>query len=197
MSSFIARLISWILNPVVLLIFVPYFLVLRETANSNAALGWTIYTIVVLTVFTSLILIARQKNLITDLDVSHRNQRPLLFLIAMAFALAYTIGVALVHGPFILIVVGLGSVVSIGCAAIINMKIKASIHTAVISAIVFALVLAYGGEWSILLLVIPLMSWARVKIKRHTIAETIVGAVLGSLLSLSIYSLLRLFGHHA
>lgn len=197
MSFVIARLLSWILNPIILIVFVPFFLIMKATGDSSVAVIWTGYTLLILGFFTLVLFIGKQKHLFTDLDVSHRTQRPLLFNISALFCLAYILGIFLFHGPFILLAVGLGIVFGIIVVSFVNTKIKASIHTATIAAIVFALVLVYGRMFAPLLLLIPLMSWARVKIKRHTISEAIVGAILGSLLSLSVYTLLRLFGHHA
>jgi len=55
-----------------------------------------------------------------------------------------------------------------------------SISAAIISSIYF-----FGTEYLFLLILIPIMIWARIKEKRHTFKETIVGLFLGLMLAIA------------
>ena len=79
------------------------------------------------------------------------------------------------------------------CASIINNWIKASMHVATITSLIVALAIVYGGYFYLLLLVIPLMGYIRVRAKRHTVAETIAGGIFGSSLSLLMYFMVTSF----
>jgi membrane-associated phospholipid phosphatase len=65
-----------------------------------------------------------------------------------------------------------------------------------VSTVAFGVTMATGflGTWaSPLLLLIPLVAWARVKVGAHTITQTLAGGLAGivaSLLSLHLYSIL-------
>lgn len=154
---------------------------------------WTFYTAFFLLAMTVFILFCVQRKKFTDMDVSKREQRPLLFLISISAALLYVVGLFFLHGPFILFVIAFGIIMGIAIASVINIYIKASIHVATVSALIFAVAMAYGGFYQLLLLLILLVAWSRVRIKRHTLQETIVGGVLGIGLAVIIYTLVKVF----
>jgi membrane-associated phospholipid phosphatase len=53
-------------------------------------------------------------------------------------------------------------------------------HSAGMSAFAMFASRIYGEPALPLVLAIPLMAWARVHLRRHTVAQTIAGAALGS-----------------
>jgi membrane-associated phospholipid phosphatase len=71
------------------------------------------------------------------------------------------------------------------------MKIKASVHVAAISGLLTSLIIIYKGYYILLLLLIFIIGWSRVKIKRHSVPEVVIGGILGSLLSLIMYFITR------
>ncbi len=127
------------------------------------------------------------------MDVSKRTQRPLLFLVSGVLAVFYLGGLFIFNGPNALVVITIGILIGIGLASIINTRLKASMHVATISALIFALAIIYNGWYLATLFLIPLVAWARLRIKRHTLPETVVGGLLGILLSLCIYALAKTF----
>jgi hypothetical protein len=193
MNPTIARFISYIFNPVLVLVFVPFLLLYRTTNDLYLTWSWTLYTVLFLLGITIFIIYGVQKNLFTDIDVSKREQRPLLFFVSILFGILYLVGLFLFHGPLILFIITFGIILGIVIASIINMKIKASMHVATISALILTVAIIYGGHFLLLLFLIPLVAWARVTIKRHTLQETIIGGILGILLSLCIYVSVRIF----
>jgi hypothetical protein len=193
MNPSIARFISFIFNPVLVLVFVPFLLLYKTTKDIFIAINWTGYTVVFLLIMTVFIIYFVKKKVFTDMDVSKREQRPLLFFVSIVFAIVYLAGLFFLHGPYILFVITFGITMGIFVASIINTRIKASIHVATIAALIFTLAIVYGGLYTFSLLLIPLVAWARITIKRHTLSETIVGGILGVLLSLFIYGLVKIF----
>ena len=75
-------------------------------------------------------------------------------------------------------------VVASGASGIIFMTVnlvwKISVHTAFVTAMVVVLVVLYGWVAILSAVVIPLMAWARVVLKQHTVAQTVVGAVISA-----------------
>jgi hypothetical protein len=191
----LARFISFVFNPILVLLFVPFVLLYRSTHNLYDATMWTLYTAFFLISITAFILYCVQRKLFTDMDVSKKEQRPLLFLVSVIFALLYLSGLFFMHGPYILFVIAFGIIFGIFVVSIINRYIKASVHVATVSALIFAVAMTYDGFYRFLLLLIPLVAWARVKIKRHTLSETIVGGTLGITLALCIYFLNGYLSH--
>lgn len=193
MTSSLARFISFILNPLILLLTVPFFLLLRLGSDLNYALTWTAYTFFFLIALTLFIRECVKRGIFTNMDVSKREQRPLLFNVSILMTFIYLAGLYLFDGPQILVVITVGVMLGILLSSIINTRIKASMHVATISALIFTTAIVFSGYYLFLLFLIPLVAWARLKIKRHTLSETVVGGLLGVLLSLCIYALVRTF----
>ncbi len=183
----IARFLSFIFNPLLVIVIVPFFLIYKTTGDIFAAFNWTIYTVIYLVIIATVILLGVRKGIFTDYDVSKREQRPLLFLVCIALAVFYLIGLFLFDAPSILFIVTFGLIIAILLASVINNWIKASMHVAALAALFVAVGLVYGGYYYLLLIIIPIMAYIRVRAKRHTIPETIAGAFFGSFLSLLMY----------
>ena len=191
MMSSLAQVISFLFNPVMLLVFLPLLLVYKSTGDVVVSLAWTGYTLIFLLAMTFFVIYGVHKNIFTDLDVSKRTQRPLLFVVSIIMTLVYIWGLFFLNGPKILIVVSLGLVISILLIALITTRLKVSFHVATVSALFFSMAISYQGYYYLTLLLIPAVAWARLKIKRHTLPETIVGACFGILLSLGMYIFIR------
>jgi membrane-associated phospholipid phosphatase len=66
---------------------------------------------------------------------------------------------------------------------IITLWWKISIHCAGIAGYLSATTLIFGPRHVILWLIIPLLCWSRIRVKAHTPLQTLVGAVLGGVLT--------------
>lgn len=185
-SSF-AQIISFLFNPVLMLVFVPLLLVDKTTGHVIEALAWTGYTMIFLIAVSFFVIYGVHKKIFTDLDVSKRGQRPLLFIVGICMTLFYLWGLTFLDAPKILTVVTIGFIAGVLLLFVINTRLKVSFHVTTVSALLFALAIIYQGFYYVALLLIPLVAWARLKINRHTLPETIVGAVFGILLSLGLY----------
>lgn len=195
MNLRMAQLISFIFNPLLVLIFLPLFLVYKTTNNFNLALFWTGYSLLFILAIAAFIFIGVRKKIFSNWDVSVRNQRSLLFSVFLVLGVIYLLGLFIMHAPYVLFVIILSLLSGVIMVSIINTKIKVSLHVATISALFLGLVLGYGGYFTLLLLIIPLVGWSRIKIDRHTLAEVISGWITGSLLLLGTYGIYKLFLH--
>ena len=151
------------------------------------ALEWTVFSWLFLFIIAVFVMYAVLRGIFTDFDVSRREQRPLLFFFTSVIALLYLLGLFALHGPKVLFVAILGVLLGIFCISLINTRLKASIHLATISAIISAISLLYGGLFLMLFILIPIVAWARVTVKRHTIQEAIIGGLTGSILTIGLY----------
>ena len=71
----------------------------------------------------------------------------------------------------------------------ISLMIKASIHVATATSVILLIGMIYKGYSLILLFLIPLLAWSRVKTREHTVLETIIGSLLGVALILIVYTI--------
>lgn len=179
MVTYFARLVSFLFNPYFLLIPVPYLLVLRETGDGVIAMQWTLFSFFFLTIVGIAVFVLFKRGYFTDLDISKKEQRPLFFLLVSVFAICYFLGLFYLQGPLVLFISLSGLFFSLLVFSFLVTKVKASIHVATITAMIFSLSVLYGGQFFLLLFLIPLIGWSRIKIHRHTRTEVLVGGLLG------------------
>ena len=191
MKQLFARFISFIFNPLLVLILLPFFLVYKTTNNLNSAIFWTVYSLFFIFAIAIFILVGVRNKIFANWDVSVRSQRPLLFSAFLLFGIIYLLGLYILKAPFILFVVILSLISGVILVSTINIKIKVSIHVATISALILGVILGFGASFAFLLIIIPLVGWSRIRIDRHTLSEVIVGWITGSLLLLGTYGIFK------
>lgn len=191
MSKKIAELISLILNPLVLLLPVPFFLVFEKTNNLPRSIAWTGISTFFIFLYFILIVVGIKFGIFSDLDVSRRKQRPVLFLVGLFLAISYLIFLFLFHAPGILQIGTFALIVGLFVIGFVNMFTKASGHLAVLSAFLTFAVLVEGWKLLGFFILLPLLAWARIKTKNHTLLQTVLGSVIGILTTVIVYVIVR------
>ncbi|MBI2442459.1 MAG: hypothetical protein HYV40_00950 [Candidatus Levybacteria bacterium] len=187
MLFLLAQVISLLTNPIIIAFPLPFLLVYHETRDVGYALMWMLFSMLFIMMVGFFVLYEVKRNVFSDIDVSKREQRPLFFVFVTFISILYLLSLYVLNGPTALfIAVGgiLGSAIVLG---LVNQRIKASLHVASISAFFTTLSLLYGGFSLLWLAMIPVVAWSRVKIKRHTVSEAVVGCVMGIMLTLIVY----------
>lgn len=137
----------------------------------------SIYVVIaVLVPFFYLMRLVRRGE-VTDLDVQYRAQRmhPLLITIACLGAAWLLLILGPAHSTLIVLAATswLHALVILG----ITLRWKISVHA---SAAAGAATVAWALlESPLPLLVVPLIAWSRIRLRRHTLLQTVVGALLG------------------
>lgn len=181
--KFLANGITSILHPVTITIPGVFLIVYSSTGNFHSAFYWSLLSLVFSAFVSLFVLFGVKKGFFNNLDVSNRKQRVILYPFVIVTVFLFALAVHFLRGPFTLIVSSFLMVFSLLILDAINSKIKASIHVAAVSSLVVGVVYLFGGASYLLVFLIPLEAWARIYEKRHTLQETIVGAVSGIVLS--------------
>ena len=189
--TFFARITSFLLSPMVVSFPALYLLVDKVTNNNIYALKWTIISYFFIFAVAVFVLMCVLFGIFSDFDISKREQRPLLFSFVGLIALFYFLFLFVFNGPKVLFVVIFAVVLGLIIVSIVNQWIKASMHVAIISSIIFGVAIIYGGAYLLSLSLIPVMAWSRVKIKKHTPLEATIGGILGGLLTIIMYIVSR------
>jgi hypothetical protein len=187
----IAEIISLVLNPLVLLMPVPFFLVFERTNNLARSLAWTGISTFFIFLYFMLIVFGIRFGIFSDLDVSKRQQRPILFLVGLFLAISYLIFLLLFHAPGILQIGTFALIAGLFVIGAVNMFTKVSGHLAVLSAFLTFAVLVEGWKLLGLFILLPLLAWARIKTKNHTLLQTVLGSVIGILTTVIIYAIVK------
>jgi membrane-associated phospholipid phosphatase len=177
----LARILSTIFNP--FLTALALFVILSHVeARSTDEFWWLLF---LSTFFTSIgpmlfIFWLYATDRISDLDMSIREERERVFF---AFVIFYLIGTAtlwLTHAPTLLVASMAGYTLATAVVQYITRYWKISTHAVGITAPLVALSFLYGRQPLPFLVLIPMICWARVYLRAHTIAQVIAGAVLAT-----------------
>ncbi len=177
-----AKFISMVAHPPV--ISIPTFIILNYfLAGPDQFVVPTLISIIfgaLIPISTSLILI---KKMHTDLEITDRTKRtvPLIFAIC-----SYLLGFLVLlwfSAPAIVSVLMLIYGTNTLIILIINFYWKISIHAMGIAGPTAAFIFTFGPAGVIIGVIIPLVMWSRLKLKKHTFSQVIAGSVLGLLLT--------------
>ena len=184
----IPHLISTIFSPLPLGAFTLGW-ILHQAHSWTATWHWLSLTFGLLLGGPLLFLLVQiKRHKIADLSLSLRHQRWQMYLMMLA-ALGLTLLVMTKLSPplelwlFLISILGMLLI-----SLIINQYYhKISIHMMGIGA-PLGIFVVYGSEWAILFLaLIPLVGWARWKMKRHTVPEIISGTLVSAGVSWGVF----------
>ncbi len=190
-KKIIAEIISLVLSPLVIVAPLPFFLVYEKTGDPILSIIWSLVSALFIFIFFLAILFGIKIGIFSDINVSKREQRPLLFTIGMVLALVYFATLFLFHAPQILLIGTTTIFLGLIVLGIVNRFTKASGHLAVLSAFITFLIISEGWKALIIILLIPLLSWARIKTKNHTFVQTILGTLVGSITIITLYVIFK------
>jgi membrane-associated phospholipid phosphatase len=117
---------------------------------------------------------------VTDLDVQLREQRKGSLLVTIAgFGLSWLV-MRIGNAPPVLTVMAAAGFVQWLIVFAITLRWKISAHTTSAAGVTMLILRVFGLAAAPLVISIPLIAWSRVKLRRHTLGQTIAGALLGS-----------------
>lgn len=180
----VAELISEIFGPHLWMPILLLLLLLKTGLNAHqlSVLLPSLVILLLVIPFTYLHL-ALQMGWISKWDIPKKEERrPLIVIIVLcsiiSLILVKHLGTALILDLFILILTT-GFI-----AAVITLFWKISIHMVLDTTGVLIINLLLGWHYWPLFILIPIVGWARFKLKRHTLAQIIAGVIL----SVTIFS---------
>ncbi|MEZ4867608.1 MAG: hypothetical protein R3C14_40155 [Caldilineaceae bacterium] len=155
-------------------------LLIGFTLSSAFAWRWTlVYMVLTILAPCGYIIWLVQTGQVSDFHLPKREQRfrPLLFsLVAAIVAWLLLVQVA---APRLLQILGVVNLLQTALFFVITLYWKISLHTAA-ATILAELALVLLGPGAVLFtLSVPLIAWSRIHLERHTVEQTIGGALLG------------------
>lgn len=122
-----------------------------------------------------------QQGKVSDYNLTRREDRFWPMVVSMASALFGWVVLRQMSAPALLLALATANLAQSVTYFFITLRWKVSIHSAVAAGLaVLASATAGGTVWA-LVLAVPLIAWSRVVLRRHTVAQTVVGAAIGSL----------------
>jgi membrane-associated phospholipid phosphatase len=125
---------------------------------------------------------------VTDIDLRCREQRQYPFIVTLVSTLAAWLVLYGVQAPSELVLLTGAGWVQIALLLAITLRWKISAHCALAASFVVWLWAVFGAAAAPFVLIIPLVAWSRLRLKRHNLPQTIAGALLGStVLAITLY----------
>jgi hypothetical protein len=155
-----------------------------SSASWPAGLGYGVLaaTFACVLPFVAILSLVRARRL-TDHHMGVRSQRALPLGIGVTSTAA---GVAILVGlgaPRTVVSTDVAMLASLAAVLAVNLRWKASVHTAVVTGCPVLLSMFAGPAWLALALAVPVTGWSRVATGAHTPGETLAGAAVGGLVS--------------
>jgi len=189
----LAKIISHVLSAP---FFALYSLIIIYIANNNAynplpaylaiLIGFIFLTILPI---TPIVLNVVKGDI--DVFVSDRERRPKFYLYALLSHLSGALTSYFLEVK-ILTVIHLAYFFVTLSVAVVNFKTKISAHTSGIAGPVTYMVYFLGPTYIFLYLIVIPVAWARIKLKAHSLQQTISGAIIAILITfLTCYLVMR------
>jgi len=165
----------------------------KSTPSALDAIKWSLISVAasILPVFGVIIYLVRSQRL-ESAFINVRKQRTKIYLLAGVSASVGCVILYHLEAPKELIaafVAGLSAVVVFMC---VNLLWKISLHTAFVTASVTVLIILYGSIAAGTVVLVPLIAWARIELKHHSLAQVATGALLAALIAFVVFYLFGL-----
>lgn len=171
-------------------ISVPIFLIVCLIAVDNKieAISWAFLCLLFGTVVPYLyIWFLHKKKEINDMHISEKEDRIKPLVVACVSYIIFFIILYVLEGPLFLKSIFAVIIVSTIILTIITYFWKICLHASGITFTVITFNILFG-KWMLLMIpLIPLIGWARVRIKKHTVNQVILGAGITAIVTFLIY----------
>jgi membrane-associated phospholipid phosphatase len=184
----LARWVSRLFSPP-LLGFIGFFLIVMSIGTLDAWL-WAGFYLVLGILFPIFYIIWNMRTgQISDFHMRIREQRirPMFFLLACSLAAWLSMWVG--SAPWLLTLIAGGSVFLCAFMFLVTLRWKISGHSVAVASLTVFLSAAFGNLAFLSLLTIPLVAWARVRLNRHSLPQTIAGILTGVIFVLILFYL--------
>ena len=186
----IARHVSNILAPATISLPFIVLVAFYKAQNQLTAFIYACITLFFLSVGPLLyIIIGVRLGKLSDIDVSRRSQRVGPFIFGTISVMIGWLVLILTNGPRNLQTVMVITVFSGIIMMVITFWWKISMHASSLGGVATMLTVLYGAVMLPLFVLLVLVSWSRVVLRRHTVTQVIAGSLAGIVLSLVILKL--------
>ena len=170
---------------------IPIFLAFGWIDAGTIGLGWAILILIIVTgIPLAYLVIGLRYGWVSDMEMTQRSERPRFILISLSSDVLALLVLLFLHGPHLLSVI----VLTYFCLAITMLTIsrfwKISLHMAGVGGFSTALLFVFGIPMLWVFLSLPLVAWARLHRRKHTLAQLVTGAIAGILVTILTFGLI-------
>ena len=190
-SKTLANILSYLFSPTLFAFYVLiiFFLFPPLSSTDNNQLLVILLAILFLCIFPIIAIIYYFKQGRVDIWVSNQKQRTPFYIVAITGYILASIIFYLMQDTtlFVLSIAYLGVTTAVTLG---NFITKVSSHSAGVAGPIAAIFYVYGIPGLLLILLIPLVFWSRLKLNAHTLTQLSLGVIIGISVTLLVYILL-------
>ena len=149
-----------------------------------------LFVILVVAIPTSYVVWLLRRGKIETFHIPNRENRKGVYLVIIGSNILGGLVMIALKAPFLLLAFGIMGVMQSTLLFLVNIYWKISGHTTAISGLSVFIVAALGWSMSPVLMIVPLVAWARIKTKSHSFWQTVAGVLTGSTFILLTWMLL-------
>jgi len=180
----LATLVSAIVNPVLVVIFVAGVFVFYNLNSWTDTIRWMIITIFITAGFPIAYVGYLVKiGYLSDIYMPDREKRLKPIIVILAWLFVSLLLLKIIHAPLVMLLlvdVIIGQLVLLG---IITARWKISFHSATIMAATAVTAVLHSELVFVFSLLVPVVGWARIRLRRHTLMQVIMGGIVGGAIS--------------
>lgn len=185
-------LVAEILAPPPVLAIVIVVVAWQSTTTFAEASKWAVLAIVFTSLIPTLIILGGvRRGQLTDHHIGRREQRPIPLFLGVVSVLTGLVILAAGRAPHDVVTLVASMMAGLATATAVSLFWKVSLHTAVSAGALTALAFLFGLSLLLLLPLVVLIGWARVKLGAHTWPQVIVGSVLGAAVVGTVFAFLH------
>ena len=186
------RLVSNLLSPPVVWAVMAFPIAFRDADSQEQAITWAVvYGLLVCLLPIAYVALMVRRGSITDLHMRVREQRLRPFLVSIVCTTIAWWVLRLMGAPGIVPLFALFSLVQIAVMAVITLVWQISMHMMSITGVMVAAFAFFGPLWAILVIpLIVLVGAARLKLKRHTLAQVVAGCMVGVIVPVLLFAVM-------
>lgn len=179
--SRVADAVGHLTDPAFLVPVVLLLVAARSSHSLWAAAGWAaLAAVFCVGVPYALLHVLVRRGSVSDRHVVIRDQRRMPLAAALASVVIGVVVLKQLGAPSPVTALVVAMLAGLGAMALVSLVYKASLHVAVVSGVATILAVTVGTAWGLLLLpLIALVAWARVRAGRHTAGQALVGFAVG------------------
>ncbi len=163
-----------------LLAALSFWVAALSNPSPKQTYGWALLAIFWMIVIPAVYLVYLYRSgKITDLDVYVRSQRVRPYLLSIGCSAAAWALLERSSAPPVFALITAGGLLETIGLFLVNLRWKISAHAAAAGGLSFLAFLLAGAVALPLLIIVPLVAWSRVHLKRHTLAQTVAGSLWG------------------
>ena len=173
-----ARIISTIFSPP--LLAMASLIIAAQAVEDEPVLYWTVIAIVLFVLIPSIYVFSLvRRGHVTDFHIKIREQRAWPFLIillisSIVFSVMYFGG-----APRLLLIISSVAIIQLMLIMLITFRWKISGHCTAASGVAVLTVAIFGQSLLPVSLIVPVIAWSRIRLDRHTFAQSVAGIFLG------------------